>query len=177
MTAPHDDREDDEADAQPPSKSARKRAAHAAQDLGEELLRLRDKELEALGLPEALLDAIRAARRITSRAAGARQRQYIGRLMREVDLAPVRAALAARSAQAARDTERFKRIAAWRGRLIAEGPAALAELSRAHPQIDQAEWARRIDAARAEHARPSGSAGAARELFRALRALFDTMPR
>ena len=55
--------------------------------------------------------------------------------------------------------------------------AALTELSRRHPQIDRDEWARRIEAARAEHVRPGSRAGAARELFRALRALFDTMPR
>ena len=177
MTVPHDDREPGEAASEAPSKSARKRAAHAAQDLGEELVRLRDRELEALKLPEPLLDAIRAARRITSRAALARQRQYIGRLMRELDPAPIRTALAAKSAQSARDTERFKRIAAWRERLIAEGPAALAELARAHPQIDRAEWTRRIDAARAQHTRPGRGTAASRELFRALRALFDTMPR
>jgi ribosome-associated protein len=177
VKAPHHDPEADEAGAPPPSKSARKRAAHAAQDLGEALLGLRDAELEALKLPEALLDAIRAARRITSRAAGARQRQYIGRLMRAMDLESIRAALAARSAATARDAERVRQITAWRERLIAEGPPALAELARRHPQIDRAEWARRIDAARAEHARPGSRAGAARELFRALRGLFATMPR
>ena len=37
-----------------PSKSARKRAAHAAQDLGEHLIKLRDAQLEALALPEQL---------------------------------------------------------------------------------------------------------------------------
>jgi 5-(carboxyamino)imidazole ribonucleotide mutase len=81
-----------------PSKSARKRAALAAQKLGEELVRVRDAELAALDLPEALTEAIRAARRIHSRAAGARQRQYIGKLMREIDPAPIHAALAARAA-------------------------------------------------------------------------------
>ena len=174
---PHDDRKAHEAGAEPPSKSARKRAAHAAQDLGEALTALRDAELEALELPEALLDAIRAARRITSRAAAVRQRQYIGRLMREVDLESIRAALATRDARTRRDAERFRQITAWRERLIAEGPPALTELSRRHPQIDRDEWARRIEAARAEHVRPGSRAGAARELFRALRALFDTMPR
>ena len=174
---PHDESEADEPGAQPPSKSARKRAAHAAQDLGEALIRLRDAELEALKLPEALVDAIRAARRITSRAAGARQRQYIGRLMREADLESIQAALAARSVRTRRDAERFKEIASWRERLLAEGPSALTELARGYPQIDRAEWAQRIDAARAEHASPGSRAGAARELFRALRALFATMPR
>jgi len=72
--APHD-REDADETPRPPSKSARKRAAHAAQDLGEALVRLREAELEALQLPEALGEAIRAARHITSRAGAARQRE------------------------------------------------------------------------------------------------------
>src|SRR5438874_13042596 len=101
---PHDDRKAHEAGAEPPSKSARKRAAHAAQDLGEALVRLRDAELDALQLPEALGEAIRAARHITSRAAAARQRQYIGRLMRGVDVEPIRAALAAHRERAARES-------------------------------------------------------------------------
>jgi ribosome-associated protein len=170
------DRErEDEESAGRPSKSARKRAAHAAQDLGEELTRLRESELAALALPETLAEAIRVARRIRSRAASARQRQYIGKLMREVDLEPIRAALAARSAVAARESERFKRLEAWRERLLAEGPAALAELAQQHPALDRDEWLSRIAAARAERAH-GGPGTAARELFRALRALFATMP-
>src|SRR5262249_3132184 len=149
---------------------------HAAQDLGEQLVRLRDSELEALGLPETLAEAIRAARRITSRAGLARQRQYIGKLMRDIDPEPIRAALAARSARDARETERFKRIESWRERLLGEGPAALAELKRWHPDIDAGEWARRIEAAHAERARHGAGGAASRELFRALRALFATMP-
>ena len=160
----------------PPSKSARKRAALAAQQLGEALVRLREAELEALQLPEALSEAIRAARGITSRAAAARQRQYIGKLMRGVELEPIRAALAAHSARAARETERFKRVSLWRERLIAEGAPALAELARWRPDIDRGQWERRVSAAQAERARAAGAGAAARELFRALRALFDTMP-
>jgi 5-(carboxyamino)imidazole ribonucleotide mutase len=88
-----------------PSKSARKREALTAQKLGEELILLRDADLDALELPEPLSEAIRQARRIRSRAAGARQRQYIGKLMREIDLEPILAALATsgdRPAHAAR---------------------------------------------------------------------------
>jgi 5-(carboxyamino)imidazole ribonucleotide mutase len=80
-----------------PSKSARKRAALAAQKLGEELVLLKESELAALDLPEDLTEAIRAARSIRSRAAAARQRQYIGKLMREIDPEPIIAALAART--------------------------------------------------------------------------------
>ena len=176
MTAGRYDDENDDGGGERPSKSSRKRAAHAAQDLGEALLRLPDAELAALELPETLREALRAARRISSRAAGARQRQYIGKLMRQVDPAPIRAALAARSARDAREAERFRRIENWRERLIAEGTAALAELARWHPTIDVHEWQQRIGAARAEREREGSAGVASRELFRALRALFATMP-
>lgn len=176
MSAEHDDELAQREGAERESKSARKRAAHAAQELGEELLRLGDAQLAAFGLPDELLEAVRAARRIRSRAALARQRQYIGRLMRSLDLGPVRAALAADSARAAREGERFKRIEHWRERLIAEGEPALAELARLSPDIDRAAWAERVRAARSERARGAGGGGAARELFRALRAVFGTIP-
>jgi ribosome-associated protein len=172
---PEDDPEQDAPER--PSKSERKRAAHAAQDLGEALVRLRDPELEALGLPERLTEAVREARRITSRAAAARQRQYIGKLMREIDLAPVRAALAARSERDAMETQLFKRAEGWRERLIAEGEAALEELARLRPGLDRPEWSRRIGAARRERSSAgtrSATAGpAGRELFRAIRALLE----
>lgn len=164
-----------------PSKSERKRAAHAAQDLGEALIRLRDAELDALGLPERLTDAIREARRIPSRAGGARQRQYIGKLMREIDLEPIRATLAARSERDALETQLFKRAENWRERLIAEGESALDELARLRPGLDRTEWSRRLAAVRHEHGATATAGGAAgrsgtvgpagRELFRALRAL------
>jgi ribosome-associated protein len=166
-----DDTPDEESDERP-SKSARKRAAHDAQDLGETLVGLRDAELDALNLPEILADAIRAARTITSRAGAARQRQYIGKLMREVDPEPIRSALSARSEQSAREGERFKRVEQWRERLITGGPSALEELERWRPGIDREEWSRRIAAAQTERARTGATGGAGRELFRALRALF-----
>jgi ribosome-associated protein len=172
----HDADLPEDAPTERPSKSARKRAAHAAQDLGEELVRLREAELTALALPEALTEAIRAARRITSRAGLARQRQYIGKLMREIDTQPIRAALDSRRQADAAETERFKRIEHWRERLMTEGQEALSELQRWRPEIDVGDWTQRISAARAERAGSAAAAGASRELFRALRALFATMP-
>jgi ribosome-associated protein len=173
VTAKHES--DEAAAAVRPSKSARKRAAHDAQDLGEALLDLRDVDLVALALPEELLAALREARRITSRAGLARQRQYIGKLMRTLDPEPIRAALAARGAVSAAESARLHRVEEWRERLLADGAAALAELKRSYPAIDTSEWERRISAALAERARARAS-GAGRELFRALRALFATMP-
>ncbi len=158
-----------------PSKSARKRAAHELQSLGEQLLRLREAELAALELPETLREALQLARRISSRGALARQRQYIGKLMRTIDPEPIRAALAARHAADLRAGEPLRQAEAWRARLLSEGAAALAELARLHPQLNAQEWAPRIARAQQEQAGGHGGA-AARELFRALRALFATMP-
>jgi ribosome-associated protein len=167
-----------------PSKSARKRAAHEAQALGEALIELRDAELDALDLPETLVDAVRLARRTPSRAGAARQRQYIGKLMRDLDLEPIRSALSARSRQSALEAERFKRIEDWRERLISEGAPALEELERWRPGIDRDVWSRHIRDARTERARlqsdgSRGSGGGSvgthgRELFRLLRALFES---
>jgi ribosome-associated protein len=96
--APRDHGSAQSADLEPaaderPSKSARKRAAHAAQALGERLIALKDADLVRLQLPEDLLEAVRAARRIRARGGLARQKQYIGKLMRDLDPVPIAAAL------------------------------------------------------------------------------------
>ena len=156
-----------------PSKSVLKREAQRAQDLGEQLIALNDSELVALDLPEALYDAIVAARSISSRAGGARQRQYIGKLMRDIDLTRVREALGAKAAKSAQEAQRFQRIEAWRARLLDGGPEALAGLRTAFPSLDEAQWQQRVTAARAERERTGAVGGASRELFRALRDLLQ----
>jgi ribosome-associated protein len=166
---------DESAEDAVPSKSSRKRDALAAQALGEQLISLPETELAALELPEELLTALEQARRIKSRAAGSRQRQYIGKLMRDIDLTRIAERLAARSEQSWREAELFKRVEAWRERLISE-PQALAELAGLRPGLDEQHLARQIAAARRERAERGQVGNAGRELFRAVRALFDTMP-
>ena len=95
MNEPDDDALGTDEDPRPPSKSSRKREAHALQKLGERLIAMREADFLTLPLPEMLVEAIRDARRLKSRLALARQRQYIGKLMREVDIEPLEAALAA----------------------------------------------------------------------------------
>jgi len=156
-----------------PSKSERKRAATAAQKLGERLIGLRDADLATLALPERLLDAIRAARTIRSHGGLARQRQYIGKLMRDVDPEPVLELLEAGARAQALVAERFRRVEAWRDRLIAEGEPALTALAESHPlPPDQHASLTKL----LRRARRTGSSeaqrAAARELFRTLRALF-----
>jgi len=77
-----------------PSKSARKREYLALQKLGEELITLREPDLQSMPLDEDLLEAIMEARRMKAHGALRRQKQYIGKLMGALeDPNPIREAL------------------------------------------------------------------------------------
>ena len=77
-----------------PSRSARKRNAEALQRLGERLLGLKPHQLQKFDLPPLLMETLLETQRLRSRSASARARQYIGRLMRDIDPAPIEQALA-----------------------------------------------------------------------------------
>lgn len=156
-----------------PSKSMRKREAAAAQDLGTRLIALKEAELAELDLPETLLDAILLAKRITSRGGLARQRQYIGKLMRDLDPAPIEAALNEESRVSAQDAEKHKRVEAWRARLLTEGPKALDDLLEWRPGADRKALQVLITKATNQRVDPGSRDGASRELFRSIRNLFD----
>lgn len=88
------------------------------QDLGEELTRLSPAAQKQLELPQELREALALYARLRDREGRRRQMQYIGRLMREMDVEPLRAALAARKEVSAAATDRFHRIEQWRDRLL-----------------------------------------------------------
>ena len=110
-----------------PSKTALKRAQAELQALGEKLIDLEQGELDTLQLDEALLDAIATAKRIRSHEALRRQKQYIGKLMRTIDPAPIEALFAGRERDAAREKRLFSTAERWRDRIIREGHSAIDE--------------------------------------------------
>ena len=171
----HDEDEIDE--YRGPSKSQRKRDASAAQNLGTRLIDLKESELTALNLPETLHDAILLAKRITSRGGLARQRQFIGKLMRDIDPAPIEAALSETSRVTAQDAEKHKRLEAWRTRLLTEGPTALDDLLKERPSADRKALQLLIHKATTQRVDSGTRDGASRELFRTLRSLFDSISR
>ena len=121
-----------------PSKTQRKKEMHDLQALGSELVALNDEQLAAIDLPERLLDAVQAARRMTKFEARRRQLQYIGKLMREVDPEPIRESLAAWKSVSTAHTARLHAIERWRARLL-EDETAITELLREHPHADAAQ--------------------------------------
>jgi ribosome-associated protein len=155
-----------------PSKSRRKRDMLGLQQLGEELLAFPDGALRQMRLPQPLLEALETARRITARGGRRRQLQFIGKLMRELDTAPIQAAIAAQREQAATHTRAFHRLEELRERLIGEGESSLAAVREQFPGADRQRLRRLARQARAE--RDSGQPPrAARALFRYLRELQD----
>jgi len=149
------------------SRTKKKQAVEELQRLGAALIALPARELDALDLPAALLAAVREAQRITSHEAKRRQVQFIGKVMRKLDPAPVRAAVAAIARQSGATRARQKRLEQWRERLIADD-AALTEFAGAHAGTDLQEMRTLIRNARREIAQ-SKPPRAQRELFRILR--------
>lgn len=96
------------------------------QELGEELIALNKSELASFSLDDRLEKAVRDASRIKSRGALRRQKQLIGKLMREIDPAPIRAELARLRAEDMRMKRVFAAAEKWRDRLVADGEDALA---------------------------------------------------
>lgn len=68
-----------------PSKSQLKREADAKQDLGITLIQLSKGDLENLDLPDSLLDAVLLAQEMRNDSSLKRQKQLIGKLMRQFD--------------------------------------------------------------------------------------------
>jgi ribosome-associated protein len=150
-----------------PSRSARKRDDDALQTLGERLVGLSAEALARIPLPEDLADAIREARRIHERGGHRRQLQYIGKLMRRVDTAPILAAIAALDARHHDESDAFHRAEQWRDRLLRE-PGAVKVLCEECPKADAQRLTQLVHEAAAEHAAGKPPRHA-RELFRYLR--------
>jgi ribosome-associated protein len=117
------------------SKTRRKKEMLELQSLGAALVELPQIHLDAISLPENLKGAVLEARRIKTHEGKRRQMQYIGRLMRDVDPAPIRAELEAFTRSSAQSAAAHRRLEAWRGRLLADD-AALTEFAAEHPGID-----------------------------------------
>src|SRR3989338_3321851 len=128
------DQDDEELDL-PPSKTKVKQQMLELQDIGAELVALGKEQLAQLDLQETLRDAIREMHRINKFGARSRQMQYIGRLMRGVDPAPIVARLNAWKGCSQQHTAHLHQLERWRDRLL-ESDGALTELLAAYPQTD-----------------------------------------
>lgn len=150
-----------------PSRTQLKARMQSLQALGENLAALGPAQLAAIEMPDGLRDAIAEYHRVRGHEARRRQLQYIGRLMRSADEAPLREAVAALRLGSARATLALHEAERWRDEMIADD-RAVARWLQEHPGTDGARLRRLIEAARADAAAsPAARSG------RGYRALFQ----
>ena len=155
-----------------PSRSSLRRDALAVFELAEALVALSEAQLAQVPMPDEIAALVAESRRITQHIARKRQLQFLAKhLRRHEDALPaMRAALERDRLDKRADAARLHRVEHWRDRLIDGGDDALGELLTEQPGADRQrlrQLARNAAAERAANKPPV----AARELFRALRAL------
>jgi len=152
------------------SKSRRKRDLQELKSLGEALTGFSDDALRQLMLPDVLLDALRTTRKIHSNGARKRHMQYIGKLMKDIDVAPVRQAIEARNSQHDSQSREFHLLEKLREQLLTDGDSALPAVLAHFPHADRQHLRKLARQARKEH--DTGQPPRAfRLLFRYLREL------
>jgi ribosome-associated protein len=118
------------------SKTALKKQMQELQSMGERLLGLPAARLALVPMPDDLQEAIMLGRQMTKFGALNRQKQYIGKIMRQIDPEPVRQALAAFDREGVADKQVHKLTEQWRERLLDEGDTALQSFLEHYPATD-----------------------------------------
>lgn len=161
------------------SKSQLKRDATALQKLGAELAAMPDARLQALDLDPTLSEALAELERTRSHEGRRRQLQYVGKLMRKVDAAPLEQAVAQWKLGGAMDALELHQAELWRERLLAHDDA-LTEFGTQFPQADLQPVRALVRQARlqtlspSEPGQPQRQGKAYRDLFRRLRAVLHS---
>ena len=154
------------------SKTRMKKQMNDLQDLGVQLTRLSADTLKKIGLPEDLLEALLAHRKITANGALKRQTQYIGRLMRDIDPEPIREFLARLKGESGAHNAFLQRVEQMRDRLL-DRDQALTYFISEYPDADAGALRTLIRNARKEKelSKPPKNF---RALYQAIKAVMDT---
>ena len=152
------------------SRTRMKKEASALQKTGEKLVALSDDQLTRIELPAVLLRAVRDAKQIKSRGARKRQMQYIGSLMRKIDVAPIEQAIWIIEKGAYDQAMAFHRVEAWRDRLLAGDDELMEEILSSRSLANRQRLGQLVRSARKEKER-GAAPKSSRNLFRYLKEL------
>ncbi|MEM7082870.1 MAG: ribosome biogenesis factor YjgA [Pseudomonadota bacterium] len=164
---------DDAPDDEGLSKTRLKKEMHRLQKLGEELIDLNRRQLDALPLPDELRAAIDAAQKMTKHRALYRQRQFIGKVMRSIDASPIEVALNNLRHPERQANARFHKVEHWRDTLVAH-PERSSDFITEFPSIDRQQLGQKVRAANKEHLNGK-PVGAGKALFRFIDAHFERL--
>jgi len=152
------------------SKSEKKREMSALQDLGKRLIELSEAQIQDIGIPQELRDALQLARTLKSHSALRRQMQYIGVLMRRIDPEPVKQVIDDMDRGQKHMARAFQQLERMRDSLIEGDDTVVEEISSRFPDADIGklrQFARNVRKEKKENQSPKHS----RALFRYLRKL------
>lgn len=157
-----------------PSKSQLKREMHGRQEIGIAITTLSKERVKALNLPDQLLDALDVWKKITAHGGKRRQYQYIGKLMRTIDIEPIKKALEEQHKGSAEQTAQLHYLEGLRKALLDDGELGqitLTEWAKTHPGADLQQLRSLIRAAKKDvAASPEKRSGKVfRELYQFLR--------
>ena len=159
-----------------PSKSMLKRESQDLQVLGKQLLELPVARWDDLNMPERLRDALEAYKKTKSFEGKRRQMQFIGKVMRGLDAAPYREAVASFQLGHARNALQLHQAEAWRAELLVEDDKdALTRWAQTYPESDLQQLRTLIRNARKDAALvPEKRSGRAyRELFQFIKKVVE----
>lgn len=149
------------------SRTQQKKADQALRKLGDALVALSPENLDRMDLSETLRSAILMYGQIGSHTARRRQWKTIAALLRDVDRAPIRAALENIRRGDRAQARRHRRLEQWRDGLKAGDFSLMAEIIDACPGVERQRLGQLARSAAKEAARGTG-VKSARALFRYL---------
>lgn len=157
-----------------PSKSELKRRMSALQILGETLVALNEQQLARIPIDDdRLLEAVREARQIRSNSARRRHLQYIGKLMRDIDPAPIQRALDDLHQRHQQANEDFHQLEQLRDDVLRAGLKGVELVIDVWPEADRQQL-RQILLQHQRELKQGKPPAAARKLFRYLREQQDS---
>ena len=154
------------------SKSQLKRDSERLRDLGEQLVNMAENQLQKFILDDSLKIAIYEARRLKNRDAKRRQIRYIGKLMRNLDLAAIEQALEKLNQQSQTFRQHSAKLEQWRDRLIHEGDSVVEELIDLFPHADRQQL-RSLQRQASKEIKSNKPSNASGKLFKYLKQLDD----
>ncbi len=151
------------------SKTQIKREVEALQEVGKKLLQQKPEVIAKLPLSDSLRAAINESKRINQNEAKRRHLQYIGKLMRDVDVEQIQELIDRQEAGTKAYIQHFHALETWRDRLLADD-GEISSFLEAYPKADRQHLRQLIRNAKREEKQNKPPASA-RKLFKYIREL------
>ncbi len=154
------------------SKTQRKKDCDAMQEIGERMIALNSDELSQIEMDDELRRAIEEAQRMKSYGALKRQKQYIGKIIRNLDAEPLEQQLNRVLHKHDIHNADFKRMEKWRDNILENGDQGINAFMEAYPSADR-HHLRQLSRNAQKEQKANKPPSAARQIFKYIREVID----